>query len=628
MRLTVFFSNGDSTTANMAVGTHLRDVYAGWDFCGSQAFFFNTRPTDTLSAELHANLLTSANFLDAQEIRLPAAKRNLRASRIRVSSVPLGRPCGGDTLWSGAYLAGLTTWSEFAIANRQGNEVARLRQDDPSWASDAYGGYFYQGDLVGSESTIGRLGCGLTCFAMANNFFGVTCTPATLNTWLQNNHGYDRIAMALVDSVGGTSVGSTIRLQWVGKIAPLVTRFVVEERAGTAQIPLAIVQVVSVSPTGIRASILQSFQPTWPASPGAYVRSNVNPDIATRAFSAAMGNKVFSFAGALQSRFASPSALAEAAEATMADSIPAFLFVNNGAHQVLGTGRAKRWTSAQRARGTYTIADPLSSSTALLPAYANSFTAVGIFRRVGPNNVPGPALVAAGASESRGLYVCVDVPGAVAISGPAGVVAFDSETGAYWSNNPEIIALRQLRMFDEVDQVDLVPPQDVFCIPNAPAGDYTVTALIDSAGRLGMTADAYSSDANAIGDAYGADVGGGQYVHLNVSYSPVGPVTISPVGTTGVLSGIRPAEFLGWPNPASGQVRFAWSQVAAAMVSLDIFDVAGRRVDGMAARSMGSGSNSWAWDCRDAGANRGLFFARLTVDGQVRVARIVVMRGR
>ena len=114
MRITVFYENGDSSAAVLAVGKQLRDTYYGWDFCyGTQLFFHNTAPTDPLSAQLWADSGSRwANFLDAQEVILPFAKRALMATRVRISSVPLGRPCAGGTLWSSVYLAGLTTWTE------------------------------------------------------------------------------------------------------------------------------------------------------------------------------------------------------------------------------------------------------------------------------------------------------------------------------------------------------------------------------------------------------------------------------------------------------------------------------------------------------------------------------------
>jgi hypothetical protein len=55
-----------------------------------------------------------------------------------------------------------------------------------------------------------------------------------------------------------------------------------------------------------------------------------------------------------------------------------------------------------------------------------------------------------------------------------------------------------------------------------------------------------------------------------------------------------------------------------------VFDVAGRQVANLGAGYVTAGSHTMEWNVR--GVSRGLYFARLVVNGQVRTQQIVVSR--
>jgi len=75
-------------------------------------------------------------------------------------------------------------------------------------------------------------------------------------------------------------------------------------------------------------------------------------------------------------------------------------------------------------------------------------------------------------------------------------------------------------------------------------------------------------------------------------------------------------------NPASHSSVLRFSLPADGDVSLKIFDVAGRQVADLGTGFMSAGSHTVEWSVR--GVARGLYFARIAVNGQMRTAQIVV----
>ncbi|MBI5836697.1 MAG: T9SS type A sorting domain-containing protein [Candidatus Eisenbacteria bacterium] len=79
------------------------------------------------------------------------------------------------------------------------------------------------------------------------------------------------------------------------------------------------------------------------------------------------------------------------------------------------------------------------------------------------------------------------------------------------------------------------------------------------------------------------------------------------------------------PSPARGAVRFALSMPDAGNVELAVYDAAGRKVRGGFSRQLAAGSHRLDWHA--PGGITGVYFARVTVDGQfVGARRIVLVR--
>jgi hypothetical protein len=82
------------------------------------------------------------------------------------------------------------------------------------------------------------------------------------------------------------------------------------------------------------------------------------------------------------------------------------------------------------------------------------------------------------------------------------------------------------------------------------------------------------------------------------------------------------------PNPVgSGPAEIRWTMPRAADVEVAVYDVAGRRVAGLAYGMRAAGAPRVSWDRRDDRGSRaaaGVYLVRLTVDGVVRVRKVVV----
>jgi len=79
-----------------------------------------------------------------------------------------------------------------------------------------------------------------------------------------------------------------------------------------------------------------------------------------------------------------------------------------------------------------------------------------------------------------------------------------------------------------------------------------------------------------------------------------------------------------FPNPFGSLTSFVVTLPRAAQVDLAIHDLAGRRVATIAHGALEAGRRSFTWD--GAGARDGLYFVRLTVDGQVLSTRVVLLK--
>jgi flagellar hook assembly protein FlgD len=82
------------------------------------------------------------------------------------------------------------------------------------------------------------------------------------------------------------------------------------------------------------------------------------------------------------------------------------------------------------------------------------------------------------------------------------------------------------------------------------------------------------------------------------------------------------------PNPVAQSTRFAFELPASASVSLEIFDVGGRRVAGLVSGEYGAGRHELTWGASDdhgARVSGGLYFARFRARGLDRIERLIVL---
>jgi photosystem II stability/assembly factor-like uncharacterized protein len=99
------------------------------------------------------------------------------------------------------------------------------------------------------------------------------------------------------------------------------------------------------------------------------------------------------------------------------------------------------------------------------------------------------------------------------------------------------------------------------------------------------------------------------------------------VGVDGQRGRARIALGAPAPNPARGEMRFVLDTASSASVSVDVYDVLGRRVRRILAGSLGPGSHALLWDGRDDGgrvARAGTYFVRASSALESPVVRRVV----
>jgi hypothetical protein len=102
-------------------------------------------------------------------------------------------------------------------------------------------------------------------------------------------------------------------------------------------------------------------------------------------------------------------------------------------------------------------------------------------------------------------------------------------------------------------------------------------------------------------------------------------------GTTGVHPGSTPSALRFYPprpNPLTNETRFAFDLPRPSPVSLEIYDLSGRRVASLISGTQGAGHREVSWKPTDAAGARlagGLYFARFVTPGAARVERVVLL---
>ena len=155
-----------------------------------------------------------------------------------------------------------------------------------------------------------------------------------------------------------------------------------------------------------------------------------------------------------------------------------------------------------------------------------------------------------------------------------------------------------LFLFDNLDQyTGLYADTDVsgyYCIDNVAVGFYTLQVKVDN------------------------------YL---VATIPGVEVTETP---TGVDVNIPPRFGIdSWPNPASSAITFRLQAPANSELTLDVYDVTGRRLYGWKGPSSRAGERSIEWNLQDFNGTdlqSGIYFVRMHAAGQTAVRRFVRLR--
>ncbi len=77
------------------------------------------------------------------------------------------------------------------------------------------------------------------------------------------------------------------------------------------------------------------------------------------------------------------------------------------------------------------------------------------------------------------------------------------------------------------------------------------------------------------------------------------------------------------PNPTRGATRFTLALPAPATITFIVYDVAGRQAGEPVSRALDAGYHQLTW--QGAADHAGVYFARLVVDGRVRVERRIIL---
>ena len=606
---TITYVDGDTTIARLNVGTFLRDYFdSGPLTCGPSSYpIYSTRPTDPGSAYIYE---VGGDYFDAQESLLPKSKRAKRIASVRIEGSLLDHFCSTFVphIYAGSRFSGFAIWPNFTVANASSQPVMRLTQ----FTNVDHGGYMFGGIPVGTRRTTNVTACQVASMAMDYTYTGFACTVNGLNTYLQQNRGYEPDQVAIVTFVSPS--GDAIRYTATGKTKLNVgDRFLVEH--GTYTNPLATYQVTVAGRLG-QASRTTIHNATIPSvgDPGR-VYWKMKPRVAD------------GFTGSPQLRSIdlpdSPQ-LAAQVEGLLVQDIAVQLNVPD--HFVVACG----WTSSFRpdgsARGTYAIKDPFDNRnfTKLIEGkYRNTFTMARYVVPTGALEVRGNI---AAVSDPPGLGILASGARRIEVIDPLGRhMLRDAGTGEGVYEIPDACIEDVSSEHDNGGDVDDPLTGYDIEIPTTVDGHYTVTVYSDDG--LAMSANGYASTGifasdNAV-DTTAAPVGN----VYDLLYSGSGQsVSLTHVGTLGVNimpppSG--PSLLRVRHNPTTGPVEFDITGVEVAGDAIEVFDISGRRVDVVPVAG-GSGMQMVSWDWRTVGVSPGVYLARLRSRGN-EFARFVVL---
>lgn len=599
--LTIYgvLSDGDTVQWAVDVGVQARDWLGGLVYCGGNRPYYTLPPMDTLAGVVHSDELNQ-QYYDFQELRLPPHKRGAKLVSVLISAGMLSHP--SCFIYGGGRLHGMSTWPDFEVRDALGQPVVRQSQ----FTNVGHGGYMFGGTPVGTRRSTNVTACQVASQAMCYTYAGFTATVNGINTYLQQNRGYQPEQVAVVTFVSPS--GDALRYTATGnaklKVGDL---FLVEH--GTFTNPLATYEVTVAGRSG-QATRFTAHSATIPSvgDPGR-VYWNMKPRVADGMTG-----------GQLQTIDLTESPrLAAEVESLLVRDIAVQL--NVPGHFVVADG----WTTSFRpdgsARGTYSIKDPFDTRnyTKLIEGkYRNSFT---MARYV----VPSGTLATAGAAGSgaRGLGVLTSGAFRVEVTDPLGRrLMRDAGTGEGVHEIPGASIADVSSEHDNGGDVDAPLTGYDVEIPIAVDGTYFVrifgndglslTASGYDASGIFATADAADTTVGAIGNVY------------EIAYSGAEQsVTVTHTGTVGVRRVPPTAGILRMrQSPSRGLVEFVVSSSPSGD-AIDVYDISGRRV-GVAEVCAGTGEQIVAWDGRAVGCRPGVYLARLRSRANERVRFVVL----
>jgi hypothetical protein len=634
------FEDGTTTSMTLSAGAQIRNWRSGMFPCNDggvekDANYLVSQPTDTVTTQLYGGPGQGVDYnvyYDVQRFRLPVEKESLKVQTVQLNASYIPHPCNATMLCD---LCGIAIWPEFVIQDQHGNVVQRQSQLNGTWRYHPYGGYtFGNYGPIGTRRTIGWSGCSITSIAMGFSFYGHSCTPDDINTYLQTYNGYKQQDVAEIVSVVGNTVwfrGTAFRSNdWApSPVFPnMHDRFLVEHKVNGTFLhhPVATIEIDRKTEEYGIGHIVQSYPgygSVGVGDLGFYYFERIVP----RVNDITSGRVTLNY-------MRKDSRRAARAESLMVRGRLLTATTHNkssGLHWVVLDGWQPAFISADTARGTYHLADPAYGNTRLIQEpFGNEFSETMYFMdntaHLSPELAAGTGSGGAGGS---GLSISIGGHSVVQVVDPLGrVTSLDPETGEYVSDLPLILTLRGWTDDDEVDDpADVSDGVDVFEIPEAVDGQYLVTA---AGSDVSLSANSYDASGVLGADHVVDTTAVGSGCVYGVTYSAAtGQVQVQKLGVAEVgkdrgRNGRTDFRVLG--NPGRQGVRLAIALGAQASVRVAIYDVAGRVVGEVPCGELSAGEHVVSWSAGGRDVKPGVYFAVLDAGGLSRVARFVLLR--
>lgn len=626
LRLLAHHTNGDSTCSDLKVGQQIRTYVTGTDPDCSTAYCV-TQPTDTLCRELYAGPWEDDTYyFDFQEMRVPPEKRGVPIDYIQIQQ-KLGTTCGNPE----TYLFGWGLWNHFRISNPAGDTLRVQKQTNGAWRDSAYGGYRYGNVILGAKSTIGKLGCLLTCAAMVTEYFGTSCTPLEMNRFLQEHWGYDRVHDATNIVIDGSgAIGDSLTFDWVTPNSTHGGTFLIEPTSRLRKAPIATIRVLAdngASGVGRVEALHGHGQPASTGEEG-YSYSTVVMPIASDL------TKAWHVVGPLPRVASTPARV----ESTLATNHPVILHTRfrpatslAGRHFVVADGRESTFPGSQQQNfGTYHIADPGFMRRRLTEGdYYNAYVEPKLCLPGGRQSEPSIAEGSPLPLVEACLTVSLQGPAHLEIVGPGGEhMAYDAASDDYLTNVDGADMWRHLVIEDPDDSTLAGMSVDGGFVPEPSEGVYTVTVSNETAGAYTLQVTAPdSSGAGACAFIRGSGGAGGNssYRVLYQRLRGVFEWAVADVQHPAISGDLRVSVA---PNPVRGVVRISMSLEKARSVRVDAFDVTGRCVGSVMPGELSAGVHELQWVPVDNDGQRlssGVYFVKVSCGDRVEKKRVVVL---